>query len=351
MNKLTRWFCRQTAGSATVAKTTIWLVLVGLGLAFMVVRFAVNPPSPVPIMYVLATESAPQETVYVKFKTAYAKLLSSQDQHTACQTAAVTRLTVAKTGTSAKLPLDTSPAAPGQPTHPPVVLIAPTGNTAAWAIQHTTLPVVYATYTDPSITAALQATPNAGARVTGVSLDDHLHSHRIALLKSAFPELRQVGMLVDTGWLQTYDTTAVLRSLEGLGVTVRLWLADTEADVQRVFQAAATERTQAWYIPPTYVAYVAERSIIDHLRQQRLPAIHATTAEVEHGALMAYAQDTTFAYDALADLAYRVCSGEAPGSIPVERPRRFVFSIKSHYDLGGRHIAAPVVAQADQVLP
>jgi putative tryptophan/tyrosine transport system substrate-binding protein len=231
----------------------------------------------------------------------------------------------------------------------PAVIVAPTAQSARAARQSGQAPVVFASYLNPLRMNLVSAEGPRPESVTGVALDDRLLSKRLEILHEAFPAARRIGLLVDEAWRADSNMDEVLAAEQSrLGLSFAVFSAET-AEQAKVILASEEAQVDAWYIPPTDVGYLAEDIILDHLRRTKTPAIHTTTPEVRNGALMAYAQDLSFAYTAMASLANRVCNGEHAGSIPIERPRRFVLSLRANYDLGDRHIAPSVVARADKI--
>lgn len=228
------------------------------------------------------------------------------------------------------------------------LLVTPTGRTstvAARAAKGT--PLVFATYSDPigsGVRDSMQASRMATA---GVALADPLHAKRLEILKDALPHVGEVAVLADRPWAQEYDPDDRLaRMAARLGLRTTVLFAENPNELEALMTDPGVRRFDAWYIPPTYIAYLAQRQLIGHLKRLGKPAMHATVDEVEAGALMAYAQDSSFAYDALADLAARVCHGEFPGEIPVLTPQRFILALRT--DTGIR-LAPAVVRRADRV--
>ncbi len=245
----------------------------------------------------------------------------------------------------------------------PAVLVAPTGNTARLAAslvglspQATTLPrpstvaVVFASYPDPLQLGLVQSLHRPGGRFTGVSLADELDVKRLELLRDAFPAARQVTVLADRDWAQARHAEHELpAAAAALGLSLRFLYAHTLPELDRLMRGADAAAAQAWYIPPSYIAYLAEAQIIAHLARLQQPAIHATEREVQQGALMAYSQDTKFTLGAMAELTARVAAGEDPAAIPVERPRRFVLSVRPRSAPAALRMDAAVVRRADRV--
>jgi hypothetical protein len=62
---------------------------------------------------------------------------------------------------------------------------------------------------------------------------------------------------------------------------------------------------------------------------------------------MAYALDTSYAFDALATLVARIAAGEDAGDIPVQRPRRHTLAIRVHGVATDMRAAPSIVRRAD----
>ncbi len=251
------------------------------------------------------------------------------------------------------------------PTH--AVWVAPTAD-AAQAVRQVfpQQPLVFASYQDPvrmglvppppapADTATRQpahaAADSARGPVTGLVLSDELDAKRLELLRDAFPAARVVGVLVDASWAELRDLQArLVQPGQALGLRVHVFRADEPAEVDAVFASAAAQAMQAWYVPATYIAYRAEDAIRQHLVRLQRPAIHATAGEVARGALMAYALDSSFSYDMLAELATRVAAGEDPRQIPVQRPLRFLLAVRPLAAPAALRIHPSVVRRADRI--
>lgn len=233
----------------------------------------------------------------------------------------------------------------------PAIWLAPTANAAvAVRLLAPDTPLVFATYPDPARLGLVRSLQWPGVPATGVLLGDQLDAKRLELLRDAFPRLDTIGVLLDTSWTQTRDLQATLIGpAAALGVRLHLLVADEPEQLGAAWAAGQAAGVQAWYIPPTYIAYRAEAAIINHLQRARQPAIHATVAEVATGALMAYAQDTEEVFDQLADLTLRVAGGEDAGGIPVQRPRRFLLAVRPRAEPGTPRIDPSLVRRADRV--
>lgn len=210
--------------------------------------------------------------------------------------------------------------------------------------------LVFASFPDPVAFGLVDTMQRPGRRTTGVSLADHLHGKRLELLRDAYPSLRRIGVLGDRGWASRLDLEQALHTpARALGLSVNVFVADSEAEVDALFKSPGAAGVQAWYVAPTLVADLAMPQILGHLRRLGVPAIHTSAAEMNAGALMAYAQDSSFVYGSLAELTARVASGVDAGDIPVQRPRRFVLSVRPRDEPASLRLPAQLVDRADRI--
>jgi ABC-type uncharacterized transport system substrate-binding protein len=234
---------------------------------------------------------------------------------------------------------------------PRAVIVAPTAALAAAVIpEPRAASVVFSSYTDPVRRGLVPNLVKPGSRTTGVSLADTWHAKRLDLLRDAFPRLQRLGVLLDRSMARTQPFGLhFAQPARALGLQALALVADTRDELDIALAQSAALRLDGWYIPPTFVAYEFEREIIDTLQRLQIPAIHATEPEVEAGALMAYAPDTGFVWDTLAELCLRVLGGEDAGAIPVQRPRRFSLAVRPRDEPRALRLASHIIQRADRV--
>lgn len=238
------------------------------------------------------------------------------------------------------------------------LLIAPTGDSAlAAALEQRGSgrlyrpPVVFASFSDPVVTGIVPSLRAPGGRITGISLTDVWHAKRLELLRESFADLRHLGVLLDRLWVPVRSFEEdIARPAAALGLQAVRFDADSADELDALMHSPEAARMDAWYVVDSYISWLAEARIIEHLRRLERPAMHTTESEVaDGGALMAYAADREFVFDALADLTLRVLRGEDPGSIPVQRPRRFVLAVRPREAPAALRIHPSIVRRADRV--
>lgn len=232
------------------------------------------------------------------------------------------------------------------------VVVAPTPNMARAVTEaNVSVPVVFSTYADPVSLGLVANARRPSGRATGVSLSDNLHAKRLEILRDAFPGTRALGVLVDRSMVELSSIdTEVLLPAHRLGFVPHVIVADDEAELRAALARPDVQALDAWYVPPTYVSYLAESWLGAALTRAGRPAMHATRREVEQGALMAYESDGAPAYDVLARMTAQVLRGGDPAQMPVWRPMRFVLVVRPRQAVPGLRIAPAVVRRADHVL-
>jgi putative tryptophan/tyrosine transport system substrate-binding protein len=234
----------------------------------------------------------------------------------------------------------------------PAVLIAPTASTALAASQlpRKATAVVFSSSADPVRGRIVNSMRGTGALITGVSLADEWHAKRIELLRDAFPVGHRLGVLLDRNWFRNEDFALQIgQPAQAHGYVATPFLADAAEEASSVLVSPEALGMDAWYIPRNFIAFIAEKEIIAHLRRNNIPAVHGTQQAVANGALMAFAQDTSPVGDMLADLTLRILRGEDAGSIPIQRPKKFILAVRPREEPGTPQINPSVIRRADRV--
>jgi putative tryptophan/tyrosine transport system substrate-binding protein len=233
----------------------------------------------------------------------------------------------------------------------PDVLVAPTGSSAIAARRvggdtH----VLFSCYIDPLRAGLVNSMSHPGGRMTGISLADTLDGKRLEILRDASPTVHTVAVLADSSWSTHYDGEArIMAEAKRHGLVATMVYAQTEAEIDALMSRPDAARFDAWYVIPTYAAYLAEDKIVGHIRRMGKYGMFATVTEVRKGGLLGYAQDSSFVWPTLADLIARVLAGEDPGTIPVERPKRFVLAVRTGPDTAATPVSTALVKRADIV--
>ena len=232
----------------------------------------------------------------------------------------------------------------------PVAIVAPTSPVLMQALRLTrTTPIVFFSHQDPvdlRLAASLTSRPR---NITGISLQLGIEPKMLELLRETAPQARRIGYIYDRG--------------EGLRPSVEEFLESSARrhGVQWKLVPVAAIDTFAHDIRgagPIDAWFVSKASVLDEHRLQfvatllatRRPAIFPSELEVAVGGPMAYEAVFDDPNGALARQLDRVLSGVTPGEIPIERPKRFRFSLDvSSARAAGMVVSAQLLSRADRV--
>jgi putative tryptophan/tyrosine transport system substrate-binding protein len=130
-----------------------------------------------------------------------------------------------------------------------VVVIVANGATAARAAKAatTTIPIVFATGTDP-VTSGLVASLNRpGGNLTGIAtLIDELAPKQLQLLRDLIPNAARFGVLVPPAAITTQSVTTDLQAAaRNLGLQLVIASARTDSDLEPAFATFSQQRVGA----------------------------------------------------------------------------------------------------------
>jgi ABC-type uncharacterized transport system substrate-binding protein len=237
----------------------------------------------------------------------------------------------------------------------PLDVIVAVNTPAALAMKRTgrTLPVVFATVSEPVETGLVGSLARPGSNFTGLTtINRELMSKRLEVLKQAIPSLARVGYLANPGYAvhqaQLAEMNAAARSL---GLTLHLAEASTPSELEGAFARMAAAQVGALIVQQDELFRNHRLAIVDLARQRRLPEMYVFSLYPRSGGLMSYGANAEDLYRRAAGFVDRILKGAKPSELPVERPQKLelVINLKTAKALG-LTIPQSLLLQADQVI-
>jgi putative ABC transport system substrate-binding protein len=218
------------------------------------------------------------------------------------------------------------------------VLVAPGGATALAAKQATsTIPIVFATTSDPVGQGLVDSLARPGGNVTGLSsLFAPLAQKRLELLKQAAPRISRVAFLYDASEPGSVGTIPLILAAAGLlGLTVEALGVQAPEEFEQAFEAATRLPADALLASQGFLLRGQRQRIVDFAAKHRLPAMYAWREAVASGGLMSYGPDTPAQFRRAAYYVDRILKGAKPADLPVEQPMTFelVVNLKTAREL------------------
>jgi putative ABC transport system substrate-binding protein len=236
---------------------------------------------------------------------------------------------------------------------PDVILATTTPN--ALAAKHATrsIPIVFASASDPIASGLVINLARPGGNVTGLSfLNAELVGKHLELLKQALPGVSRVTVLWQPGERPEKD---MLRGADGaarpLGLRLHFVEVPRPDDFDRAFSGATKARAGAVAFVTAGMFFAERRRLVDLAAKHRLPTIWPFREGVDAGGLMSYAPHLPDLYRRAATYVDRILKGAKPADLPVEQPTKFelVINLKTAKALG-LTIPPTVLARADAVI-
>ena len=216
----------------------------------------------------------------------------------------------------------------------------------------TTVPIVFATGSDPVRDGLVTSLNRPGGNVTGVSFfAARLGEKRLELLRQLVPTATTIAVLVAPG----SDAVSERRDLESAAQTIgqRLTIVDVSAndDIETAFTTFTARHAAALLVVGGAFMFSNRERIVALAARHALPASYPVREFVSAGGLTSYAPSIAEAYRQVGIYAGRILKGEKPADLPVMQPTKFEFVINLQTArLLGIEVPPTLLAIADEVI-
>lgn len=210
--------------------------------------------------------------------------------------------------------------------HRPVAVIVG-NNESAFAAKAatTTVPIVFATGSDPVRDGLVGSLNHPGGNVTGVSyFSAVLGAKRLELLREVAPKATVIAMLVNPGApLTEAERKDVQAAAQAIGQRLLVFDVSSERDIDNAFDSFAKHGVGALFVG-TGGFLNSKRERIGALSDRyALPASHSQREGVMAGGLMSYGTSIGDAYRQVGIYVARILKGEKPAELPVVQSTKF----------------------------
>jgi putative ABC transport system substrate-binding protein len=222
---------------------------------------------------------------------------------------------------------------------PDLILSHTTPTTAAPLQQTRTIPIVFATVTDPIGSGFVPSLARPGGNVTGFTLvEPTMAAKWVELLKEIAPRVNRVAMLFNPAtatyadyFLKPFKVAAPSFAVAAIAAPVR-----DMSELESVVAAQAREPNGSLIVMPDSFADAHHVEIISLVARYHLPAVYAYRFFTERGGLLSYGADLKDNFRRAAEYVDRVLKGEKPADLPVQAPTKFelVINLKTAKELG-----------------
>ena len=216
-----------------------------------------------------------------------------------------------------------------------------------------TIPIVFASVSDPVGAGLVASLARPGGNVTGLTqFAPELGLKRLELLKEIVPRLSRVAVLWSS---DRAGQKPQMEEIESAANALRLKLQPLDVpeppEFESLFQTAIRGRADAFVAlaSPRFTSHQAQ--IVGLATKNRLPSVYVESNWVEAGGLMSYGPNTNERWRRAAYYVDKILKGAKPADLPVERPRKFEFviNLKAAKEIG-LTIPGSVLYRVDRVV-
>jgi putative ABC transport system substrate-binding protein len=192
-----------------------------------------------------------------------------------------------------------------------------------------TIPIVFASGSDP-VQAGLVASFNRpGGNATGVSLfTAELGPKRLGLFRELLPKQGTIAFVVNANSATTpYQIQEMQAAAQAVGQPLLVVSVGTEQEVDKAFATMAERNVAGVLYGATLFFQVISARLVALAAHYRIPALYEWREFVTAGGLMSYSTDRNEVGREAGIYAGRILKGEKPADLPVVQSSRFEFVI------------------------
>jgi putative ABC transport system substrate-binding protein len=208
---------------------------------------------------------------------------------------------------------------------PVAVIVANTIAALAAKAATTTVPIVFATGSDPVVDGLVASLNRPGGNVTGVSfVEGLLGPKRLEMLHQLVPTAATIAMLVGTDTLQArIERRDVELAAQALGQQLIIAPVGSENEFDGAFTSIVGGGAKALLVGSGALLASNRERVVAFAARHAIPAIYTIREFVEVGGLMSYGASIVEAYRQAGIYAGRVLKGEKPADLPVMQSTKF----------------------------
>ncbi len=251
---------------------------------------------------------------------------------------------------------DQLPALAEELTKRPVdILVTMGGNVAALAAKRatSTIPIVFLTADDPVASGLVESLSRPGGNMTGVTwLAAELGAKNLELIRELLPAAAVVGVLVNPGRPTAESQVRnAQEAAKAIGMTLRVLHASTKGDIDKAFNAVASEGIPVVFVTVDPLFIVNRVQVIDLAVKLAVPTVYFQREFVDLGGLISYGASAHDASKLCGGYAGRIMKGDKPADLPIQQSTKIetIVNLKTAKSLG-LTIPPTVLARADDVI-
>jgi putative ABC transport system substrate-binding protein len=202
----------------------------------------------------------------------------------------------------------------------------------------TTIPIIFATASDPVQDGIVKSINRPGGNSTGTYvLNTALVPKRLELLRQLVPSARLVGFLVNPNNSNTDDQIRLAQSAaRSMDLELLVLNATTANEIDAAFASLMRRNVDGLVMGADPFFQVRQDQVIALAARHGIPTVYEWSEFVRAGGLAAYSTDRVEMFRQMGVYVSRILNGAKPGDLPVMQPIKFelVVNLKTARSLG-----------------
>jgi putative ABC transport system substrate-binding protein len=236
---------------------------------------------------------------------------------------------------------------------PNIILAGGAAATVALQRETRTIPMVFASVSDPVATGIVERLDRPGGNITGFAfLEASLGGKWLELLSEIAPGLKRAAFMFDP---DSVTVSAYMPSLEtaarALKVVASTAPVRNDVEIETAIIALGREPGVGLVVLPDPFTLAHRAPIISAAARNNVPAVYNLSYFARDGGLLSYGVDPVDIYRRAASYVDRILRGAKPGDLPVQLPTKYEMAVnlKTAKALG---LAVPpsIMLRADEVI-
>jgi putative ABC transport system substrate-binding protein len=234
-------------------------------------------------------------------------------------------------------------------------IIVTTGTLATVAVQRETrtIPIVFASVTDPVASGLVARLDHPSGNITGFAdFEATLGGKWLELLSEIAPGLKRAAIMFDpdtslaSAYMPSFETAA--RSLKVAPIVAPV---HSDGEIETTIVALGREPGGGLVVIPDTFTLVHRVLMISAAARNNIPAVYNFSVFARDGGLLSYGPDIVDNWRRAAPYVDRILRGAKPGDLPVQFPTKYemVVNLKTAKALGVT-IPPSLLAVADEVI-
>ena len=238
---------------------------------------------------------------------------------------------------------------------PDAILAHGTPATAAFQQETRSIPIVFASVSDPVGEGFVASLPRPGGNITGfISQESGMAGKGLELLMEIAPGVKRVAALFNPdaapgGGLYVRPAfEAAARSFKVAPIAAPI---HSDAEIETVITSLGREPGGGLVVPPDTFVESHRAHIILLAARNNVPAVFPDAVWARDGGLLSYGPDRADIFRRSAAYVDRILRGAKPAELPVQLPTKFVLAVNAKTAKAlGLAVPPPIRLRADEVI-